>query len=63
MKFYKQQLSLYCGLSVPVLQRFLRDWLLVLAVEAAEVAEFEVAGGVGRGCRTRMESSEVFCLV
>lgn len=41
MEFYKQQLSLCCGLSIPVLQRFLRDRLLVLAVEASEVAEFE----------------------
>lgn len=65
MVFYKQQLSLYCGLWVPVLQRFLsmfRVWLLVLAVEAAGTAEFE-AEGVWRGCRTRMESCEVFCLV
>lgn len=49
MEFYKQQWSLHCGLSVPVLQRFLsvfRDWLLGLAVEAAEVAEFEVVEGV-----------------
>lgn len=51
MEFYKHLLSLYCGLSVPVLQRFLsvfRDWLLVLAVEAAEAAESEVGRGVKR---------------
>lgn len=45
MEFYKHLLNLYCGLSVPVPQR---DWLLVLAVEAAEVAEFEVGRGVER---------------